>query len=106
MTDHPQLHHRSLSLAAPAPSAALEALRRVEGIEEASLSQDGRHLRLRYDLRHVGLGELEQCLPALGFALNNGLLARLARRWGAFREANLRSHAAIHHKCCNNLDAD
>ncbi|HVI50991.1 MAG TPA: hypothetical protein VM661_07265 [Candidatus Sulfotelmatobacter sp.] len=100
----PQSHVFSLS-AAPG-EAVLQALRQCPGIVMAKPSPDGRRLELRYDLRLTGLKELERMLPALGVRLSQGLMARLSRRWAAFQEANLRSHAAIRHKCCNSLDAD
>lgn len=106
MSDEPRLQSRSISLFSAPDTAALAALGNVRGIVAVSLSADGRRLRLDYDLRLIGMEEMETLLPSLDIPLAQGVMARLSRRWAAFRETNLRSHAAIQHKCCNSLDTD
>ncbi|CUW40250.1 protein of unknown function [Magnetospirillum sp. XM-1] len=91
----------SLSLSGRADPSAIAALSRPEGLLDLHATDDGRAVRVSYDLRHVTLAALEQWMAANGLVLSDGLWARLRRRWLAFKDDNRRDQAAIVHQCCS-----
>ena len=102
MTDTtPLIRTRTIALARPANQAVVAQLAASDGIAAIRTVADGRRLEISYDLHRMTLADLEARLRAGGFPLSNGLFARWARAWAAFKDENRRDSAEVVHQCCS-----
>lgn len=95
----PILYERVIALRGPcdaqlkAPGAAL-LLADARGVRAVEVIDDF-HLQVRYDLREVGLEQLEKALMEVGFHLDNSLLSKLRRALAYYTEENRRASLGI-----------
>ena len=100
MTDMNMTVSRTIALAKPADEEAVGRVHR-DGLVAIHAVAGGRRIEVTYDPRQLGLDMLEASLVAVGLEPSKGFFPRLARKWIAFRESNIREQAAIVHHCCN-----
>lgn len=78
------------------------ALQGVKGIRQVQADGHQGTVTIEYDLQNVTLKEIEDRIIGLGYALKNGLWARIRRSWRHYTEENERE--ALHAKpapCCS-----
>ena len=97
MTPDPLPVSRRIALAEPAGAVSLAA----EGLLGLTVEAGGRSVRVRYDLRLLGLAEVVALLRGAGLVPSRRPWARLARFWAEFHDDNLRQQARIVHRCCS-----
>lgn len=98
---HPTTVTRIMSLAAPADDTGLARLAQGQGVLSVEVVENGKALRLTYDLQHTELAALARLAETSGLKLSTGLFARLTRTWGEFQDGNLRSQIKVVHRCCS-----
>lgn len=67
----------------------------ADGVLAVSVAAEGAMLRVRYDLRHIGLELLEDALAELGYPLDVGLGARMHRALIYYTEETQRANLGI-----------
>ncbi len=83
-------------LTAPGAALLLADARGVQAVEVL----DTYHLQVHYDLRQVGLEQLETALAEVGFHLDNSLLSKLRRALAYYTEENRRATLGLEALSC------
>lgn len=100
MTHTETIVTRTIRLAGPASAEAIGNLH-AEGLVVVKSLAGGTRVEVAYDPRRLRLDTLRILLAGAGLLTSQGFFARLAWKWGAFQENNVRAQAAAVHHCCS-----